>query len=142
MRVTPQRLAVCSYMDGRRDHPTAQEVMAALKPEYPSLSLTTVYDTLNSLVNGGAISRIGDVAGVGARYDGNPRPHVNVVCTTCGHVLDHDTPRAEEIQKEVEQSVGAPARAGHVVFEVVCAHGSDPSTCPLRTRRSAREHDN
>lgn len=141
MRVTPQRLAISRYMDGRTDHPTAQQVLAALKPEYPSLSLTTVYDTLNSLVSAGAISRLADVAGVGARYDGDPTPHVNIICSTCGAVLDHDSPRAEELQKEVEKVIGGRVRTGHVVFEVECAHGVDPESCPLRKARKSREHN-
>ena len=131
LRLTPQRLAVCSYLDGRTDHPTAQQILDALRPDYPTLSLTTVYAALESLVEAGLIGRLKDIAD-SVRYDVDPEPHVNVVCESCGTVMDLRSDSAHALEKEVERAVGAPVRGNQIVFRVACSHGPDPGTCPLK----------
>lgn len=86
-RLTASRWAIIRFLDGNRSHPTAQKIHEALLPEYPGLSLTTVYSTLSLL------ERVGAVAGMksgpsGRRFDANPEPHVNLVCRSCGCVTD------------------------------------------------------
>ncbi len=49
MRLTHQRRVICEYLARTDAHPTAATIYDALKPELPSLSLMTVYNTLNTL---------------------------------------------------------------------------------------------
>ncbi|MDY6866824.1 MAG: Fur family transcriptional regulator, partial [Chloroflexota bacterium] len=88
MRITPQRRAICRYLSQTEAHPTAAMVYDALKPEMPSLSLMTVYNTLNTLEELGAIQAIGQSGDDTVHYDTDPEPHVNVVCVSCGEIVD------------------------------------------------------
>ena len=75
--------AVCSTTC----HPTAEWVYQTLKPDYPDLSLGTVYRNLAQFKEDGVIASIGIVRGQ-ERFDGNTRPHTHFVCSRCGDVVD------------------------------------------------------
>ncbi|NJN44289.1 MAG: transcriptional repressor [Anaerolineae bacterium] len=45
LRLTPQRSAICHLLADNDTHPSAQILFEQLRPTYPSLSLTTVYNT-------------------------------------------------------------------------------------------------
>ncbi len=88
LRVTPQRLAIYRALVTSDAHPSAQTLIEQLQPELPSLSQATVYNTLQTLTARGLIQEIGKVGDGAARYDGNPAPHINLVCTRCQCVSD------------------------------------------------------
>ena len=46
LKLTPQRLAVYQYLKSTREHPSAETIYKALQPNYPTMSLATVYKTL------------------------------------------------------------------------------------------------
>lgn len=50
-----QRLAVMEYLKTHCTHPTADEIFSALSPKMPTLSRTTVYNTLRLLASRGAV---------------------------------------------------------------------------------------
>ncbi|MGI6632952.1 MAG: Fur family transcriptional regulator [Bacillota bacterium] len=87
MRVTPQRLAIARLMRGSKAHPSPEMVHHELKPDFPGLSLNTVYQTLHSLEEAGLIRRISMEANV-FRYDANVAPHAHLICRSCGRVDD------------------------------------------------------
>ena len=45
-KVTPQRIAIYDALRGHHDHPTAEMLYHTLRPEHPSMSLATVYKTM------------------------------------------------------------------------------------------------
>jgi Fur family peroxide stress response transcriptional regulator len=93
LRVTPQRLAIYQALVASRAHPTAQTLFEQLCPALPSLSQATVYNTLQKLVSHGLIQEIGEAGDGAVHYDGDPRPHVNLICTNCHSVDDfYDIP--------------------------------------------------
>lgn len=89
MRVTPQRLAIAGLLRGSKAHPSPEMVYSDLKPEYPGLSLNTVYQTLHTLEDAGLLRRISMEENV-HRYDANTAPHAHLVCRSCGRVDDAD----------------------------------------------------
>ena len=46
IRLTHQRLKVLEYLSNSKNHPTVEQIYNALKKEVPSLSKTTIYNTL------------------------------------------------------------------------------------------------
>lgn len=88
LRVTPQRLAIFSALVSTESHPTAQALFEQLHPELPSLSQATVYNTLQILAERGLILEIGAAGDGAVHYDGDPTPHVNLICTHCHSVQD------------------------------------------------------
>lgn len=85
--MTHARRIVHAALRRRRDHPTADELWDEVRAELPSLSRTTVYRTLDTLVRVGAATRICH-PGASARYDAVLERHDHVVCAGCGDVRD------------------------------------------------------
>jgi len=54
LAVTPQRLAIFRRLAATDRHPSAEELHAAVRREMPTLSLATVYKTLDALAGIGA----------------------------------------------------------------------------------------
>lgn len=87
IKPSPQRIAVMDYLLSSRVHPTADEIYMALSPTMPTLSKTTVYNTLKLLVEQGAVLNLG-IDERNARYDGDTTPHAHFRCLKCGTVID------------------------------------------------------
>lgn len=68
-------------------HPSAEWVYQRLKPQFPDLSLGTVYRNLALFKTQGEIVSLGAVNGL-ERFDGRTSPHAHFICTQCGCVLD------------------------------------------------------
>src|SRR5436305_8145906 len=90
-RCTRQRQAVFAYLRRADNHPTAEQVFAAVRPALPSISLATVYKALEALVDAGLAARIAAGAGP-ARYDGRSEPHYHLRCEDTGEVRDLPLP--------------------------------------------------
>ena len=93
LRVTPQRLAIFRALTSPTRHHTAEGVYAAVSPELPTISLRTVYQTLNELSAMGELSALN--LGTGStRFDPNLDPHHHLVCEVCGRIddLPHEFP--------------------------------------------------
>lgn len=120
MRLTPQRRAICRYLSQTEAHPTAAMVYNALKPEMPSLSLMTVYNTLNTLVELGAIHAIGQAGDDTMHYDAETEPHVNVICTACRKIVDVPSERIAALKREIEEKSGYRLRNTQIAFEGLC----------------------
>lgn len=58
LRMTKQRRGVYSILLHKRDHPTANEVFRRVQEDIPTISLATVYNCLDALVNHGLITRV------------------------------------------------------------------------------------
>lgn len=87
LRPSMQRVAILEYINQHYTHPTVEEIYDALSKEMPTLSKTTVYNTLRSLAETGlALSLTLD--GKYVHYDGTVRPHAHCICSRCGHIED------------------------------------------------------
>src|SRR5438309_10764756 len=94
LAVTPQRLAIFRRLAATDRHPSAEELHAAVRREMPTLSLATVYKTLDVLAGIGAVRPVSRL-GARGRWDANLEPHHHLVCTSCGTVTDVAEPRLE-----------------------------------------------
>jgi Fur family peroxide stress response transcriptional regulator len=95
-KATPQRIAICRFALQSRDHPTAQRIYREVRKVHPTVSLATVYKTLQILREHGMIQELDFPEGQ-ARFDSNVGPHINLVCLRCGKVQDWDDPVAREM---------------------------------------------
>lgn len=91
LRSTPQREVVYRTLFVRRDHPTADEVFARVKVEMPSISLATVYNCLEALVQCQLIRQVNHERGP-TRYCPNLRPHAHFHDEQTGATHDIDLP--------------------------------------------------
>ncbi|OPY57408.1 MAG: Transcriptional regulator PerR [Pelotomaculum sp. PtaU1.Bin035] len=89
LKLTPQRLAILNLLEGNTKHPSAEEIYKQLKPQYPSLSLATVYNTLEVLARAGELQEI-RINADKRHFDPNPAPHTHFLCRICESVHDLD----------------------------------------------------
>ncbi|MBB5233778.1 Fur family transcriptional regulator [Deinococcus budaensis] len=91
VRQTRQRQAVIEVLRTSRAHPDAAWIHAQVRAELPSVSLGTVYRTLDALVRDGVLMTI-ERAGQATRYDYKHagEDHHHAVCRGCGAIFDVD----------------------------------------------------
>jgi len=82
-----QRIAILNFLINSPIHPTVDTIFNSLYPLIPTLSKTTVYNTLKLLEENGIIrSLLIDEKNI--RYDANLCPHAHFKCKKCGSVSD------------------------------------------------------
>jgi len=99
-RATPQRIAICRFALQSREHPTAQRIYDEVKNVHPTVSLATVYKTLQILTENGLVQEL-DFPEAKARFDSYVKPHVNLVCLQCGNIEDMDDAEAQEMVEKI-----------------------------------------
>ena len=87
IRPSVQRIAIMRYLLKNLTHPTADEVFESLRKQIPTLSKTTVYNTLKLFVENGAAIYVG-IDEKNARFDGVINPHAHFRCKDCGCIID------------------------------------------------------
>ena len=123
MRITPQRRAICAYLAGTDRHPTPYQIYSDIASAHPEISRATVYNTLKTLQQLGAIVELSFGADH-AHYDTNPEPHANMICLRCHTIVDYPGPLPlAELSARVAADTGfqtAAARVDLVGFCPVC----------------------
>lgn len=94
--VTPQRIAVIQALLASENHPSTDEICAAVRRKHPHVSLATVHRILNEFCEVGEARKVTLLHDV-ARYDGNVEPHHHVVCVRCKRVHDIEMPEVEKL---------------------------------------------
>ena len=101
-RLTTAREAIVDVLNNTRDHLSAEEVYFAVHKKYPGIGLTTVYRTLELLVQLGMVFKF-DFGDNRARYElavgpKGTRHHHHLICTSCGRVIDYTDFIDDEIE--------------------------------------------
>lgn len=89
LKHSKQRDCIKEFLDGRKDHPTADIVYMNVRKSLPNISLGTVYRNLTLLADIGEITRIRVGDGID-RFDAVTTPHYHFICRECGSVMDLD----------------------------------------------------
>ena len=94
--VTPQRLAVIRALLAAENHPSTDEICAAVRRRHPHVSLATVHRILEQFCEVGEARKVTLLHDV-ARYDGNVEPHHHVLCIRCRRVQDIEIPEMDKL---------------------------------------------
>ncbi len=86
-KLTPQRLAILKYLKGNKEHPSAETIYKALKRKFPTMSLATIYNTIENLKKKGLIWEL-TLDPDKKRIDPNPEPHHHFLCEKCHRIFD------------------------------------------------------
>ncbi|WP_067624623.1 Fur family transcriptional regulator [Alicyclobacillus acidiphilus] len=126
LRVTPQREAILGFLIEHTKHATADEIYQSIHKTFPSISVSTVYNTIKHFAQVGLVKEItfGDNA---SRFDINVQPHHHLVCKKCGTLID--------FYLEKPPSFALPPEASG--FEIEDFHVEVKGICPA-CRESSR----
>ncbi len=115
LRSTPQREVVYNVLLGKRDHPTADEVYARVRGDLPTISLATVYNCLETLVQCNLVRAVNFERGP-TRYCPNLRPHAHFHDEQTGKTHDIDLPPTllNEVNSILPQ--GYDAKSVEIIF--------------------------
>ncbi|MEI6503110.1 MAG: Fur family transcriptional regulator [Armatimonadota bacterium] len=86
-RMTAQRHAVLAILSGNRTHPTAEEMVAAVRERLGCVAPATIYNTLDTLVKLGFVRRIDGLESK-AHFDPDTSDHQHAICLECRTVWD------------------------------------------------------
>jgi Fur family peroxide stress response transcriptional regulator len=120
MRITPQRVAICELLAGSDVHPTASMIYETLKLRFESLSLATVYNTLDTLVNLGAVNVLGQAGDDTVHYDADTEPHVNLACLSCNKIVDIPSEHVNHLDEEITAASGYKLLGARVLYYGIC----------------------
>jgi len=119
-RLTPQRVELIRLIAASEGHPSASHLYNQIKVQFPTMSLATVYKTLDLL------KELGEVLEIGLRddshYDGNkPYPHPHLICIKCKRIMDGELDSAvKNIVQEVEKNFGFQILKHQLDFYGIC----------------------
>lgn len=126
-KATPQRIAICRFALSSREHPSAQRIYKEVKEIHPTVSLATVYKTLQILAELGLIQEL-DFPKSQARFDSYVEPHINLVCLRCGNIRDMDDSAAREMVARIAAAAGFTWTGQRLDVYGIC------KTCRRRTK--------
>lgn len=96
LNVTYQRILIYKHLATTKSHPTAEEIYIEVKSEYPSISIATVYKTLETLAEHNLINKV-NAHHDQARFDGVTEPHHHMICVECKKIVDVSNDRLDNL---------------------------------------------
>lgn len=107
LRTTRQRAAVSAMLDRLHDFRSAQEIHEELRRAGDDIGLTTVYRTLQRLVEAGEVDVLRTDSGETAyRRCASTNHHHHLVCRRCGKTVEVEVPDVESWAQQVAESHG------------------------------------
>lgn len=128
LKVTPQRQCIFRIPHENPTHPSAEVVYAVAREQMPTISLRTVYRTLNDLAAMDEVAVL-DLGTGSVRFDPNQEGHHHLVCTGCGAVRDLWADFGD-LSVPVGREEGYEVGRAEVVFRGLCGScrsSSNPS---------------
>lgn len=114
LRPTKARRLVLALLGDKNDHLNPEGIMAALRNKGYPMSVATLYQNLNNLVEAGLLIRIKGPDGL-MRFDANLDPHHHLVCDTCGKMIDVRINHKTQIQQSaVDYQTGNSLSDWHI----------------------------
>ena len=101
LKLTPQRLGILKFLENNKNHPSAEDIYNALKDQFPSMSLATVYNTLDVLVEKGIVKEL-IIESSKRRFDPYVYPHAHFICKKCKKIIDVNMEKNLSIPEELK----------------------------------------
>ncbi|QJT10792.1 transcriptional repressor [Oceanidesulfovibrio marinus] len=119
LKVTHQREVIFEEISRARDHPSAEKLFQRVRGRIPSVSIDTVYRTLDMLEDAGFVVKI-RVRGA-TRFDGDVSDHHHFCCSVCGRVYDFAWREFDALEPPEAARECGEIRSSRVVLEGVCS---------------------
>jgi Fe2+ or Zn2+ uptake regulation protein len=118
LKMTRQRLEIIDILAREKSHPSAAAILAEARKKAPTISLSTVYLTLDNLKRAGLIKEL-EFDDRDSRYEGDVSDHLNLVCTRCGKIDDFHVPMPVRLEK-IEKKTGFRADTARFEYYGQC----------------------
>ncbi|HNX22490.1 MAG TPA: Fur family transcriptional regulator [Spirochaetota bacterium] len=99
LKITPQRIAIMEFFEGNKSHPSINTIYENLKVNYPSISVSTIYNTVETLVKNNYLLEL-PIAKGKSFYDPDVSEHDHAYCVKCGRVYDIDPEKEKQAAPE------------------------------------------
>ena len=119
LKYSRQRECIREYAQKCKEHPTADQVYAEIKREFPNISLGTVYRNLSLLVELGEIAKI-STGNSPDRFDCNTKPHSHFICTHCHCIQDVENNEFDCMVKKVAANIDGRITDQTTTFYGLC----------------------
>lgn len=116
VKPTFQRITLLKYLHDHKTHPTVDRLYNFLVKIMPTISKTTIYNTLDLFVKNGLAKQI-LISPTEVRYDGDMSFHNHFFCEKCNNIIDVFVESQQKSSGEIH---------GHKINEV---HGYYTGIC-------------
>lgn len=121
VRSTRQRSAISALLDESKGFRSAQDLHAELRDKGDAIGLTTVYRTLQSMADAGAVDVLRTDSGELIFRKCSDSHHHHLVCRTCGFTVEVEEPKVEEWAHRAGQAHGFAEVTHSVELFGLCA---------------------
>ncbi|MEE9542975.1 MAG: transcriptional repressor [Thermodesulfobacteriota bacterium] len=118
-KLTPQRIAILEFLEGNTDHPSADDIYQAIRLTHPTVSIATVYNTVETLRDKGFIIEI-TIDPERKHYDPNANRHHHIICTDCAKIGDIFEDYSETLNLPIEMMREFTLTGNHINFYGLC----------------------
>ena len=123
IRPSPQRIAIMDYLLDNCNHPTVEAVYDALHTSMPTLSKTTVYNTLKLFEKKQAV-QILNIDERNVRLDATMEPHAHFQCMRCGKIFDVPVKNGGKMVEllGMNEMTGFEVQQTQIYYKGLCSH--------------------
>jgi Fur family transcriptional regulator, ferric uptake regulator len=119
-RLTPQRMMVLAALAEQDGHITAETILELVRPEYPYINLSTIYRTLDLLVELALVAETDLGSGVRQFELLGPHPHHHLICQRCGGTIEIGDETLQPLRERLQTHYGFEARMDHFAIFGMC----------------------
>lgn len=126
-RQTFQRRKILEFLMNTNSHPTADVIYKEIVKEIPTVSKTTVYNTVNTLVEEGIIKSF-RAFDSDTHFDANTEPHYHFVCTECKKVYDVGLCCSNVLKYDID---------GHKIEDIFICYSGICKSCKNKRKKTS-----
>ncbi|OGI11192.1 MAG: hypothetical protein A2Y40_04930 [Candidatus Margulisbacteria bacterium GWF2_35_9] len=132
VKTTPQRLAIITFLENNLIHPSAEQIYETLKKDFPTMSLATIYNTLDKLNEIKKVIKINFSGDNKVHYDYNTHFHYHFLCNICNNIYDITPKEKPEMLGAIND--GHHIEETHTYFKGIC------KSCFTKRKGGKNEH--
>ncbi len=120
-RLTPQRLMILEAVAAQAGHLTVEDIHSRVVQQYPEISLSTIYRTLETLRDLGMVTQTDMGNGREEYHFAEQAHHHHLVCRKCGAVAELDDSIMGPVAERLLQTHGFRAEITHFAIFGLCS---------------------
>lgn len=121
-RLTPQRQMLLEVLHQAEGHIDAETIWSILAERFPSISLSTVYRSLEDLCEMGAATETDMGRGRVQYHLASHGGHHHLICRKCGAVIDVPDDAVESLRQSLLAQYGFRIEGRHLALHGTCSN--------------------